>query len=191
MNSIQKLILASIILTLILMMLFPPFHILLRDVEMNMGYGFLFSPPTKRNIVASVDVQVLLVQWVLVGLVGFGVWLLTKNIETSDIKTPRKRRERNSDNKSFTEKMSFILLRLIRAIAGLIFGWQIIGLFPALTWFSDISAITLDMYAMLSIKLLVLIWTGVMFFVLRKLINRLHNYWYGLPHPSLSKKMSL
>ncbi|MBT9137222.1 MAG: hypothetical protein DDT34_02310 [Firmicutes bacterium] len=52
---------ASVIL---LMLIFPPFHVQFRGTTFNMGYAFILDPPKRGHISASVNVGMLLVQWV-------------------------------------------------------------------------------------------------------------------------------
>ncbi len=189
MNSKQKLILFAFILITVGMMLYPPFHIVIKGTERNMGYGFLFDPPKKSHfLVASVNVPVLIAQWIVSILVGTAGWFLAKNDANS---TLIESRERNPENKSVTESASFLLLRLFRGVVGFMFGWQIILLFPILTWFSNPSAITGNMITMILIKIVIIVVTGLVFFGLRKYIHWLHKLWYGMPHPALLKSMAL
>jgi hypothetical protein len=60
------------------MMLYPPFHITIKGTEINMGYGFLFDPPKRGYLDASVNVPVLLAQWIAAILVGSVGWFLSK-----------------------------------------------------------------------------------------------------------------
>ena len=188
MNSKQKLILFAFILITVGMMLYPPFHIVIKGTERNMGYGFLFDPPKRSYLAASVNVPVLLAQWVVSILVGAAGWFLAKNDANPTFIEPK---ERNLENKSVAESSSFLLLRLFRGVVGFVFGWQIILLFPILTWFSNPSAITGNMIAMVVLKIVIMVVTGVVFFGLRKYIHWLHKRWYGIPHPALSKAMAL
>ena len=188
MNSKQKLILFASVLVTVGMMLYPPFHIVIKGTEMNMGYGFLLDPPKRGYLGASVNVPVLLAQWVVAILVGATGWFLTKSDDNPVSIEPI---ERNPENKSFIESASFLLLRLFRGIVGFIFGWQVIGLLPVLTWVSNPSAITGNMVAMVVLKIVMMVMTGVVFYGMRKYIHRLHKHWYGIPHPALSKTMAL
>ncbi|MBU4288784.1 MAG: hypothetical protein KKI12_11525 [Proteobacteria bacterium] len=188
MNSKQKPILLAFVIVSVGMMLYPPFHIVIKGTEMNMGYGFLFDPPQRGYLGASVNVAVLLAQWVVAILVGAAGWFLTKSDENSVSIEPR---ERNPENKSFVESASFLFLRLFRGIVGFIFGWQVIGLFPVATWVSNPSAITGNMVAMVVLKVVIMVIAGAIFFGVRKYIHWLHKRWYGIPHPALSKAMAL
>ncbi len=214
MNSKQYIVLFASVIVVVGMMLYPPFHITIKGAEINMGYGFLFDSPKIGYLDASVNIPVLLTQWVAVILVGAVGWFLSKGDGSLQITEPR---ERNPENKSVVESTSFVLLRLmrgivgwhvfdlfpvlentsfvllrlIRGIVGFIFGWQVIGLFSVLTWFSNPSAITGYMVAMVVLKIVIMVVTGAVFFGLRKYIHWLHKRWYGVPHPALSKALAL
>lgn len=78
-NQTQKFILAAIIAVLVAMIAFPPFHVIGQVTVYNMGYGWIFDPPERGNIRASVNVFMLLIQWIGV-LVGGGIaCFLTKD----------------------------------------------------------------------------------------------------------------
>ena len=86
----------------------------------------------------------------------------------------------------------FGLLRIIRAIAGLLFCLQIIGLLPVITWLQDVSAVDGKMLAFLGFKVFLALFFGAIFFGMRSLINWLHIKKDGAPHPALaSKKFAL
>lgn len=82
----------------------------------------------------------------------------------------------------------FGILRIVRAIAGLGFFFQLIGLFPALTWLQDTSAVDSKMVAFMGIKILLALVFGAIFFGMRLLINWLHIKKDGEPHPALANK---
>jgi hypothetical protein len=53
------------------MLLFPPFHYVATVQVVNLGYSFILTPPDYGlGRVASVNIVMLLTQWVGVGLVG-------------------------------------------------------------------------------------------------------------------------
>ncbi len=77
MNSKQRtaIIIAGIV--MILMLLFPPFQLHWGPGRVfNKGYGFLFAPPDHRG---TVDVSLLLIQWLLVVVLGLGAVFLFKD----------------------------------------------------------------------------------------------------------------
>lgn len=85
----------------------------------------------------------------------------------------------------------FGLLRLVRGFCGLLFGMQIVGLFPVLTWLQQPDAVAGGMMAHVFIKVVFLFVFGALFVGLRNLINRLHTKRHGTPHPSLVRKWAL
>lgn len=82
----------------------------------------------------------------------------------------------------------FGILRLARGFCGLLFGMQVIGLLPVLTWVQQPDAVTGGLWAQVSIKVLTMALFGWLFFALRGLINRLHTKKHGVPHPALADK---
>lgn len=82
----------------------------------------------------------------------------------------------------------YTALRIVRGIIGFVFGVQIIGLFPIITWLQDTSAITGNMIAVLVLKVVLGVLCGVVFFWMRRLINKLHTKKHGVPHPALAEK---
>lgn len=63
MNRTQQIAVAVGATVVLLMLIFPPFHVQIRDTTFNMGYGFIFDPPKRGYITASVNVGMLLAQW--------------------------------------------------------------------------------------------------------------------------------
>ena len=92
MNSKQKFVLSALVLVAVGMMLYPPFHITFKGTEINMGYGFIFDPPKRGYLNASVNVLVLLAQWAAVILVGIVGWYLSKD----DVDSLTKKDQRKS-----------------------------------------------------------------------------------------------
>jgi hypothetical protein len=68
-NKKQKTILLICATVLFLMLLWPPFHSPLFGGQ-NMGYGFLFYPPSRGSLVATVNVTTLSIQFIAVTLIG-------------------------------------------------------------------------------------------------------------------------
>jgi apolipoprotein N-acyltransferase len=82
----------------------------------------------------------------------------------------------------------YATLRTLRALAGVFFVWQLIGLLPVLTWLQNPSAVTAGMWAAVIAKL-VMAAIGIGAFVgLKKLINFLHVKNHGVPHPAFQGK---
>jgi len=82
----------------------------------------------------------------------------------------------------------FGFLRFIRGFCGILFAWQIIGLFPVLTWLQQPDAATGEMWARVLIKVIAMALFGWLFFWLRNLINRLYAKKHSMPHPVLAEK---
>ena len=84
----------------------------------------------------------------------------------------------------------FGILRLVRGFCGLLFGMQVIGVFPVLLkWLQQPDAVTGHMWGLVIIwKVLAMVLFGWLFFALRGLINRLHTKKHGVPHPALADK---
>jgi len=170
------------------MLLWPPFELSIRGTTLNMGYGFLLSPPSQGSISASVNVPLLLLQWGGVALVAGAGFVFFGNSRGA---TERPRRLRDPFRKTFAEKLTFFLLRLSRGFGGLLFGWQIFTLLPLLTWIIEPRLITGNMIAQVGIKLVFLLVSGTLFFLMRRLIHWVHTKWYGRPHPALTKRWAL
>ena len=78
MNKHQKQVLILCAVILLGMLLFPPFQAQVRGTVFNLGYHFLAQPPHRGSVPASVNVQMLVVQWVGVALLGAIALLLLK-----------------------------------------------------------------------------------------------------------------
>jgi len=85
MNKHQTKLLIAIVIILVGMILFPPFHFIcsegLGKMEFNLGYHFILNPPRYQGIKGSgsVNVTLLLVQYVFVCTVGTIIFFLLKN----------------------------------------------------------------------------------------------------------------
>lgn len=83
MNQTQRLVLVTVIVAIVAMLAWPPFQAVARNgVVYNLGYGWLFSPPKlgAQNIsTATVNTQMLLIQWVGALVVGGLGFLLAKS----------------------------------------------------------------------------------------------------------------
>ena len=76
MNEKQKQLLLGVGAVMAAMLLFPPYHGTGGGgVDLNFGYGFIFSPP---NPIALVNVGLLFVQELTVGAIGFIGWYFLK-----------------------------------------------------------------------------------------------------------------
>ncbi len=89
MNKHQKQVLVLCAAILLAMLLFPPFQVQVRGTAFNMGYHYIAEPPRRGSIPASVNAQMLLVQWVGVALLGAVAVLLLKDSPGRGDATPR------------------------------------------------------------------------------------------------------
>jgi len=80
MNDNQKVVLVVVIVAIAVMLLFPPFHFRgMNGVTINLGYGFLFSPPTiSSGTLGAVDIGMLITQWLGVLVIGGIVFFMFK-----------------------------------------------------------------------------------------------------------------
>ncbi len=113
MNQKQKYVLIGIVVVIVGMFLFPPFHIIARDGSVhNMGYSWLFDPPAGGR--ATVNVGLLLTQWVAVLLIGGLSFFILHgsdeksaiNSSTSKKKMPKKSLDENDDPFSSIKALS-------------------------------------------------------------------------------------
>jgi hypothetical protein len=115
--------------TLVAMLLFPPFDLRLANgVVMNLGYGFLLDPPKRGQMAGSVDIGLLLVQWVGVLILAVPFWLSSTKEAAGSIqgKTPLPRWLRSA-----VWVGAFIVVVLLLALAkgmGKQFGKEAYGL---------------------------------------------------------------
>lgn len=187
MNPTQKTILVIAALISICMLLYPPFYITIRTSDINMGYHFLLDPPSRGANVASVNVPLLLSQWLItVVCAGVGFFVTKGNAFLAGSAGISSGNENVSQSKAL-----FFVLRFFRGIIGFLFAMQVIGLFPILTWFQDLSAVTAEMLGFGFLKLAMAIVFGFSFFGLRAIINRIHLKKFGEPHPKLQKNWAL
>jgi hypothetical protein len=79
MNKNQRVALFLMALAILLMLLFPPFQIVIQGSTFNMGYGFIFIPPhwgDNENLKAFVNSSMLFMEWlgsILLGSIAFFV----------------------------------------------------------------------------------------------------------------------
>lgn len=68
MNDNQKEVLVFTGIAMVLMFIFPPFHLQVSGgASYGQGYGFIFNPPTRG---AKIDIATLLIQWFFVACIG-------------------------------------------------------------------------------------------------------------------------
>lgn len=80
MNDNQKVVLVVVITAIAAMLLFPPFHLRGMYATINLGYGFLFSPPSYYDgTLGAVDIGMLITQWLGVLILGGIVFYMFKD----------------------------------------------------------------------------------------------------------------
>jgi hypothetical protein len=81
MNKKQQTILFIAAAFIFLMLLFSPFHFRAGNgMETNMGYGFVFKPPSfSSSAVGTINIGTLLVQWAAVILIAGMLVIATRN----------------------------------------------------------------------------------------------------------------
>lgn len=179
-------IVAFVVLAMLGMLFFPPFQITFQGTIHNMGYGYLFSPPTVRGITASIAVPILLVQILVILVLAAASWFYSGHASQADGNS-----QENNDNASLFQRLILPLLRAFRALIGLVFLWQLLGLLPVFTWISDPSAVSPDMMAAVTLKGIVALISGFAFAKLGRVINSLYSAWLGEDYPRLEKFFSL
>lgn len=79
MNEHQRIILIISAALVFATLMFPPFSVHLPNgAVINMGYGFLFSPPSRGSLSATVNVATLFAQWAGIAILTGAGWLLLK-----------------------------------------------------------------------------------------------------------------
>lgn len=82
----------------LLMLVFPPFHVELRDYTLNKGYAFILDPPKQGRIRASVDVGMLIAQWVgTLILTGLALVMLASKTSQRPHRDPKFSVEENQE----------------------------------------------------------------------------------------------
>ena len=82
MNQNQKRIVVAVIVIIAGMLAYPPFHVVANNgTVFNMGYGWIVDPPKRGYITATVNVAMLLIQWVGILIVGGLAFFLAKSAQ--------------------------------------------------------------------------------------------------------------
>lgn len=82
MNKKQKTIILFVVIVLIVMFMFPPFHFIYRGCEFNLGYDFIMDPPRyqgERVFTGSINVKLLMLQYLFACTIGIGIFFLFKS----------------------------------------------------------------------------------------------------------------
>ncbi len=77
MNDKQKIVIVAAGTLMLAMLLFPPFELIRQNATLNQGYGFLFSPPYSG--LATVNLKLLILQWIVLLVVAAIGWYLIKD----------------------------------------------------------------------------------------------------------------
>ena len=78
MHKKQKAVLIAIMVVILGMLLYPPFHCIVGERVWSAGYGWIFDPPDSMGVLATVNVSLLLAQWFGVLIVGGIMWFMLK-----------------------------------------------------------------------------------------------------------------
>lgn len=90
MNQNQKMILVAVIVIIMGMIVYPPFQVVAKNgIVINMGYGLIIDPPKRGFITATVNVAMLLIQWVGVLIVGGIAFFMTKGASITNTTSPQ------------------------------------------------------------------------------------------------------
>lgn len=79
MNKTQKMIVKCAVAALAAMLVYPPFQIEFRGIIHNLGYALIFEPPRWGNYTGTVNLGLLLLQWLGVIIVAGMLWWLAKD----------------------------------------------------------------------------------------------------------------
>ena len=83
MNQKQKRVVICAVAIVVIMILYPPFNLTLPNgMIINAGYGWVFNPPRTEwgsNYIPSVNVGLLVAQWIAVIVAGLAAYYFTKD----------------------------------------------------------------------------------------------------------------
>lgn len=79
MNKKQKAVLIAIMVVILGMLLYPPFHCIVGQRVWSAGYSWIFDSPESMGVLATVNVGLLLAQWLGVLIVGGIMWFMLKS----------------------------------------------------------------------------------------------------------------
>lgn len=171
-----------------LMLIYPPFEFM----GHSLGYGWIFSPP--GNHYAMINNAQLLVQWIAVVLIG-GILFLLSHDSTSSNSLVRTKSKSPTLILEAVLKTTLLFFRIIRGIAlfsalamssvmiPILFLW-VLHLFDRISNPDALSGIIEITDAALPVFSIGLI-GYVLFFGLSYVINKIHSWRYGVPHPAL------
>jgi hypothetical protein len=130
MTQSTKRILAAFSVIAVLMLLFPPFHIVFGAVELNMGYGFIVSPPSYGQVSATVNVSVLFIQLLVAVLVAVVACVINENRHQTEVKN-----KSEGDVNYIRAHSNFSSLYRNKYFRWLVFVvWAVVGLIVYILW---------------------------------------------------------
>lgn len=90
MNRRQQIVIAAGAAVVVAMLLFPPFRfITYQGVELNLGYSWLFLPPTAGRYPGHVNVALLLIQWLATAVVCVVLFIVFRDPSGTDSSSRR------------------------------------------------------------------------------------------------------
>lgn len=79
MNDKQRNVVIGAIIAVIVALAYPPFHLHARPgIIINLGYSWLWEPPARGSLFGTVNVSLLVVEWLAIALVAGALWWLFK-----------------------------------------------------------------------------------------------------------------
>jgi Trk-type K+ transport system membrane component len=112
MNFKQKIVLVCISIAFLLTFLRPPFVVEAMNIKHNLGYHLVFNPPSFHNIIASINHEILLTQWIGIIVIGINFILILRS-ENSE-----KRKLDSSNSKSHAK-----IIKVARKAIHFFFYW--------------------------------------------------------------------
>lgn len=79
MNQVQRKILKVALGVVGVTLLFPPFNFVTSGATFGLGFGFLFSAPLYNSYAGTVDVGLLLTEWLAIAIVCGILWALKRD----------------------------------------------------------------------------------------------------------------
>ena len=87
------------------MLVYPPFHFILQGSEFNLGYNFIMKPPKFRGYIkGSVNVKLLMLQYLFACTIGMGIFFLLRNLKEKKASNDLNIRKSESDNNNHYPK---------------------------------------------------------------------------------------
>jgi hypothetical protein len=132
-KGVQHGIIVTAVASLLGMVLFPPFQVTHLGTIHNMGYSFLLNPPFIRGITASVAVQTLLAQIMVLLIITGALWYQTRNYASASEGRPASGVSRSAAQ--FFKNAGLFLIASVCAAA--LYGVLVIVLSGAVQYFAE------------------------------------------------------